>query len=57
MAENAATREDRQTGSKAVEEYREGVNNGKEESDVARKVSEKWGVPMKDIRERAQAGA
>lgn len=55
--ENDATRSDRQTLAPAVQEYREGVNNGDDEKDVAHKVAEKWGVTQKELRERAEAGA
>lgn len=55
--ENDATRKNRQTLAPAVEEYREGVNNGDDEKDVAHRVAEKYGVTQKDLRERAEAGA
>lgn len=55
--ENDATREERQALSPAVQEYREAINNGEDESDVAHKVADKWGISMRDLRERAKAGA
>lgn len=55
--ENDETRKDRHTLTPAVQEYREGVNNGDDEADVARKVADKWGVTQKALRERAEAGA
>lgn len=58
MAENDVTRKRRHRLASAVREYREALyNDPSNEDDVVHKVSDKWVVPMKDIRTQFESGA
>lgn len=58
MAENDATRKQRHRLAPAVKEYRESLYKGpSNEHEIARNVSDKWVVPMKDVRAQAESGA
>lgn len=58
MAETDASREYRHVFAAATKEYRQRVEVDPEnEKEIAQDVASKHGITMKDLRERAEAGA